>query len=150
MWIKGTGKIIYDPYRPGLKKNKDFWCVVDVDPEITRYYRYWVDKHISNPLGFEKKGLIKPAWDAHISVIRGETPPEDKMHFWKKYHGKLTQFEYSPCVKKTKESNRFNQQEDFWFVEVRSSMLKKIRDDFGFKSDWLFHITIGKKLKESR
>ena len=46
MWLTGTGIIRYDPPRPGLKTRIKWWCVVDIDREITRYYRWWVKKEL--------------------------------------------------------------------------------------------------------
>ena len=81
----GTGKIIYDPYRPGLKKNNKGWCIVTIDPEITRYYRWWIINR------FHIKELKQPSWDAHISIIRGEKDiiSDEVKPLWKKYHKKI-------------------------------------------------------------
>jgi len=51
-----------------MKSNVKWWCIVAVDREISRYYRGWIQKT------YHIKGLVKPAWDAHISVVRGEIP----------------------------------------------------------------------------
>jgi len=64
-WHTGHGYIKYDPYRPGLKKKKDWWAIVKIDREITRYYRWWVMKE-------RWIDLCQPSWDAHISIIRGD------------------------------------------------------------------------------
>lgn len=36
--------------------------------------------------------IQRPAWDAHISVIANECPP-DETH-WRKYEGRLIEYEY--------------------------------------------------------
>jgi hypothetical protein len=130
MWHKSSGKIIYDPPRPGLKKKKDWWVIIKVDREITRYYRWWVKNRYW-------VDLCQPSWNAHISIIRGEKPAKNKMHLWKKYNGMKVDFEYSHFVKQAKKP-------EFWLVEVRCPMLKKIRNEFGVPSNWMGHMTIGR------
>lgn len=136
-WHKSTGKIVYDPWRGGMKTRTDWWCVVEVDKEITRYYRWWIDKEVINPLEFKNKGLQIPSWDAHVSIIRGERPYGDLVHLWKKYHGRVVEFEYEHFPETgTKET--------FWQVEVRSEFLTNIRKEFGFPTNYPFHMTVGK------
>lgn len=130
MWHESTGVIKYDPPRPGMKRRTKWWAIVKVDREITRYYRWWV----WNRYMIELK---QPSWNAHISIIRGETPPESKLHLWKKYNGKKIQFKYSHFVKQAKK-------QQFWIVEVHCPFLKEIRDEFGFPSNWKQHLTVGK------
>ena len=130
-WLASTGVIRYDPPRPGLKRNKNWWAIIKIDREITRYYRWWVKKRYWID-------LCQPSWDAHISIIRGEKPDADKMHLWKKYEGKLVKFEYSPVIRQA------DNKPEFWFIDVRCPMLKTIRDEFGKPSNWRGHITVGR------
>lgn len=127
-WLKGQGIIKYDPYRPGLKKKKDWYAIVKVDREITRYYRWWVMKE-------KWIDLCQPSWDAHLSIIRSEKPYDDKMHLWKKYDGQKVIFLYN---------NNVHQVGNYWIVDVKCDKLKQIRNEFGFPSDWDFHLTIGR------
>ena len=88
--LKGTGILVYDPSRPGLKSKTDWWAVVNTDAEICRYYRWWVWRRYMIE-------LQQPSWGAHVSVIRGGKPPtEEKVRLWKKYQGEKIEFEYSP------------------------------------------------------
>ncbi len=138
MWLTGTGVIRYDPPRPGLKTRTKWWCVVDIDREITRYYRWWVKKELHID-------LCQPSWDAHISIIRGEHPNDETL--WKKYHGETVEFTYRHCPRQTSEKNyitAFTSPDCFWFVDVKSPKMKAIRDEFGFPSDWNFHLTFGR------
>jgi hypothetical protein len=134
MWHKSTGKIVYDPPRPGMKRRTQGWCVVNVDREITRYYRWLICKNVPG------LRLHAPAWDAHISIVRGERLPEDLKHLWKRYHKHITEFEYSHEV---------YQNGHFWFVKVRAPHLKAIRDEFRLPSDWSLHLTVGRTWDEA-
>ena len=125
-----TGVIKYDPPRPGMKKRTHWWAIVKIDKEITRYYRWWVKNrfHVD---------LYQPSWDAHISIIRGEKPADDKRYLWKKYDGRKVEFKYSHVVQQAKKP-------EFWLVEVECDLLKQIRKEFEFPTNWKFHITIGR------
>ena len=130
MWHTSTGIIQYDPPRPGMKRRTEWWAIIKVDREITRYYRWWV----MNRYWIDLK---QPAWDAHISIVRGEKPSKNKMHLWKKYHGQLVEFKYSHNVFQAEKP-------EFWVVEVDCPMVRQIRREFGFPSNWNSHITIGR------
>lgn len=147
--IRGTGIIEYDPPRPGMKNRVHGWCVAHVDREITRYFRWWVNKHILNPLDISVQGsqrkypfvpLHAPSWDAHISIIRGErhrfTPEQDAL--WRKYHGKRMEFYYSLDV------HQSPRQADFWIVDVVAPQMLNIRKELGLPSNWPLHLTIGR------
>lgn len=129
MWRESTGKIIYDPHRPGMKRKTQWWCVVPVDREITRYYRWLITREVPG------LALHPPAWDAHISVIRGEKPDDDKMHLWRKYHKQKVTFWYSHYVRRNGH---------FWFVEVRCPGLIEIRREMDKPADWSLHLTVGR------
>ena len=135
--IASSGKIVYNPPRPGLKKKRDWWAIVEVDREITRYFRWWVERELNVK-------LCKPSWDAHISIIRGERPPIEKLYLWEKYEGKEIVFKYSVNVRRSGDTTNNDRPQNFWFVEVECPLLREIRDEFGFPSDWKQHITIGR------
>lgn len=137
MWHTGYGYIKYDPYRPGLKRKKNWWAVVTVDREITRYYRWWVKKE-------NWIELCQPSWDAHISIIRGEKPPKNLEHLWKKYDGQKIEFRYKHHVRQSGDTTGGDRPDHYWFIEVDCPKLKEIRDEFGFPSNWKFHITVGR------
>lgn len=130
MWLKTSGTIVYDPHRFDMKKRTKWWCVVNLDKEITRYYRYWVMHRYWID-------LEQPSWDAHVSVIRGEEPPDNLKQLWKKYDGQTVEMWYNHSVFQAKKK-------EFWTLDVKSEFLTNIRKEFGFKTDWDFHLTIGK------
>lgn len=138
MWHKGSGTIVYDPPRPGMKKDTKWWCVINVDREITRYYRWWLLRR------YHIKGLNKPSWDAHISVIRGEEPRNEHKHLWKKYHGERVSFRYKHSPYQGNAVGRKSKTGGFWQVEVQCDFAVEIRKEFGFPAHWPLHLTVGR------
>lgn len=132
---RGSGVIKYDPYRAEMKRRTDWWCIVDVDREITRYYRWWLKKehHI--------KCLEQPSWDAHISVIRGESQCKKRPDLWKKYHNKQVDFLYQHGqIRSHPDPNGGT----FYWVDVECPFLGQIRKEMGLPIGWRFHITVGR------
>jgi len=136
-WHEGHGWIKYDPPRGRMKKKTKWWAIVNVDKEITRYYRWWVMKE-------RWIDLCQPSWNAHISIVRGECPPEDLMHLWKKYDGQRIDFKYKHDVYQGSSTTGNNNPEAYWCVEIDCPKLIEIRKEFGFKHDWKLHLTIGR------
>lgn len=101
-----SGRIVYDPPRGPMRNTTQWWAVVDVDIEITRCYRWWVKQG----LGID---LHKPAWDAHISAIRGEKPPVGLEHPWKKYHGQKVDFVYHHNPRQSGDITGFDRPDHF-------------------------------------
>lgn len=156
-WHKSTGVIVYDPYRFGMKTKTDWWAVLDVDKEITRYYRWWIDKHVFNPLKIDHEGMDKylkekypvttlypPSWDAHVSIIRGEKPRPDLMHLWKKYHGEKVEFLYKHEPRFSGDTTGGDRPNSFWFVEVHCPKLMEIRKELKRPTQWKLHLTVGR------
>ena len=136
-WITGTGIIKYDPWRGAMKRKTNWWAVVEIDKELSRYYRWWVKKELH-------VDLYQPSWDCHCSIIRGERPPENLRHLWKKYDGHRIEFRYKHHVRQSGDTTGGDRPDHYWFVEVDCPLLKQIRDEFGFPSNWKQHITIGR------
>jgi hypothetical protein len=151
--IRGTGRICYDPHRPDMARGTKWWCVATVDREITRYLRWFLNRELLNPLQIEQTGslakypyvnLCQPAFDAHISIIRGRgdffggDPKPWQLKLWKKYQGKEMEFFYDTNVTMSK------RQPDFWTMKVDAPQMLEIRKEMGLKSDWKLHITVGR------
>lgn len=149
LMIKGYATVIYDPERPGLKNRAQGWAVADVDKEITRYFRWWIDKNITNPLGLNIQGSLKkypfinlchPSWNAHISIVRGEKNriSPDKKHLWGKYQNQIFEFQYDL------NPHQILEKPDFWVVEVHAPELLNIRKELGLITTWPLHLTVGR------
>jgi hypothetical protein len=130
MWLESKAKIVYDPYRGGMKHRVDWWCVAEVDREITRYYRWWLQKE------FHLHDMLQPSWDAHISIIRGEKPTPKLMHLWKKYNGMVVPFKYNISPERSS-------RDDYWTVEVKCDFLMNIRHEFNRPTHFPLHLSIG-------
>lgn len=161
-WQTGEGILVYDPKRPNLKKkNGPWWCVVETRDSISAYYRqllmrrWWEARDIEGNPAFtvrhtkvdddyrEIDMLIKPpSWGNHISVVRGEEPPDDCKKYWRLGHGKTVTFQYNTEPKKI---IKWKDATEFWFLEVRSQELTEIRERLGLKTFYSFHLTIGRR-----
>lgn len=142
--FKITGTLQYDPPRdglknqPGRKQRTDWWAVVHIPRDITRYYRWLTAKNIP---GLK---LYAPAWDAHVSVIRGERPSQNKINLWKKYEGERIDMWYDTDIQCSDIKGHGVTSGKFWFVEVVSPRLAEIRQEFGFPTNWKFHLTFAR------
>lgn len=139
----GTGIIQYNPARPGMKHRTDWWCVVKVNKELTRYYRWWLEyeKHLH---------LQPPSWDAHISVVRGERPRPAFVDGWKKYQGEKVDFTYQHGSIRIDRSQRTDDKAknaiggEYYFIDVMCPRLDEIRSELGLKVGFNYHFTIAR------
>lgn len=135
-WHEGYGRIIYDPHRGTMKRDTSWWCVIDVDKEITRYYRWWLqrEKHII---------LQQPAWDAHISVVRGERAVQRNAAMWGKRHGQRVHFRYEHGdIQVSKDRDAPGH---FHWIRVDCPAVDEIREELGLIASWKYHhVTIGR------
>ena len=139
------GKLIYDPIR-NMEKNTKWWCVLEIDEEIARYYRNFVDKEwVLADHSTLKRRYLKPPHKAHISIIRGEKPQKN-IQDWNKYKkGKLVSFKYSNKIRQT--SFHKDGKDYFWFIEAIFPEYNQIRSHFGLPTqrngnEFKGHITI--------
>lgn len=137
MCFKSTGIIQYDPPRGRMKKKTSWWCVINVDREITRYYRWWVyNRYLIE--------LAQPSWDAHISIIRGEQPKPHLKKLWKKYDGQQVEFTYNHNPRQSGDTTGFDRPDCFWFVNVQCALGTQIRKEFELPHNWSLHLTFGR------
>ena len=129
-----SGKIVYDPFRAQMKKRTEWWAVIEVDKEITRYCRHLVEKEYG-------VRLLPPAWDAHVSIIRGESIAKQNQSLWKKYHGQSVDLKITLDLSRAKRECG----KHFWFVDVECQRALDIRAELGRPSNWPPHLTIGRE-----
>lgn len=135
--LNGTGRVIYDPRRPGMKRRTEGWCVANIDDELARYYRWWVMKRYWIE-------LCKPSWGAHISIVRGERVRPKFQHNWKLFQNKKINFKYTNHVLRTGKNGVEGESDHFWYVNVISDDLNDIRNSLGLRIYPHYHITIGR------
>jgi hypothetical protein len=133
--IPSTGTLRYAPtLRNGSTARRDggsteWWLILDCDPELGRLLRHqyavW-HRHA--------RTLQPPLWGAHVSVVRGEEPP-DKAG-WKRWAGREVGFEYAPEPCET---------DGYLWVPVRSPVLLDVRGELGLPPEPTpgFHLTFG-------
>lgn len=129
--FNSTGKLVYDPTLAyNVKTTQDpFWLILECDPELARYYRYLTKRY------FSLDWLMRPAWGAHVSVIRGEkvTKPE----LWAKDKGRQIKFEYTGEVR--------TNGRHYW-LDISCPELLHLRKQYGLNRNPVFgklHLTIG-------
>jgi len=134
-----TGKLIYDPCREGLKTKNKGWAVVEIKGSIDKYYRWFLEKEY---------GIIthRPAWGAHVSVIRGERLKPQYQHLWKKYHNMQFNMQLRTFLRFNNDTKPIDNHPScsFWFMDVICPELKAIRDELDLPSNYNFHLTVGR------
>lgn len=113
-----------------IKPVTDWWLLLTVDPEISRYYAWLARSYgIDIELG-QRHG-------PHISVVQGEGKHIRNKKFWYTLKRKPVQFEYS---------NQLHDDSYHVWVDVRSQELDNIRRGLGLQPEpWNpFHLTLGR------
>jgi hypothetical protein len=134
--FRATGRLRYSPTNNGKVIRRDggttkWWLVIDCDPNIGRYYRelYRMDN-------YSVRTIQRPAWDAHISVIANEQPPDKFMSAWRKHEGQRIEYEYVHYA----QSNG-----TYVWLPVWCEKALDIREELGLKRNpyHQLHLTVG-------
>jgi hypothetical protein len=126
-----TGILQYDPGK-GLKHYEPWWALLLCDDEIARYYSWQLKKH-----GVEVFPNNTGLWGTHVSVMKGEVPPD--VSAWGKYEGYEVEFHFSHLI-------RFENGKHAW-VDVYSEDLSAIREELGFVFKPWYHLTVGRLMR---
>lgn len=129
--FKSVGKLVYSP-KTHLSSSQR-WLILACDDQITDYYRKLFYQE------FPYKGkLQRPVWGAHISLIRGESIPNEEC--WRMWNNKWIEFNYYPGV--------IDNGEYFW-MKVSCKQFSVLRRKLGLsdRPKFGFHLTIGKIIK---
>jgi hypothetical protein len=137
---RSVGTVRYSPtLRNGSTTRRDggsteWWVILDCDPELGRLLR-----HLYTVAAFRTRTVQPPLWGPHVSVIRGEEPPDKAA--WKRLVGEPVEFEYEPEVRET---------DDYLWVPVRCLRMLDHREELGLSRvpNPPLHLTIGNRQHE--
>lgn len=131
MDFTATGTLVFDPVAG--KAQNPWWAIIECPKDIIEYYHHWIAKE-------ENVKLNKPLFGAHISVIRGEEPPDSFKSIWGAGQGSELLFSYKHEV----ETNG-----EYWWLRVRCEELNALRKKMGLNSEveFDFHLTIGRVIQ---
>ncbi len=130
--MKSSGILLSDPQSESGTKLGEWWLILTCCPDLARYYRM-----IYNTWNRTKDlKLMKPAWDAHVSVVRGEIP--EYKDLWRSWDGKEMEFSYDPELSGNGE---------YYWLDVECEELLDIREKLGLPRMPVFglHLTIGRR-----
>jgi len=133
VWLvmfSSTGSIRSSPTFPGQLVPSKCWVVVDVDPEIGRYYR-----SLYRAGTWDCAARIqRPSWKEHISVVRNEEPPNDDL--WGSLDGRVVEFRYD---------NEVCSDGLYFWLNVECDELLDLRQQMGLsrRPEYPLHITLG-------
>ncbi len=134
-------------YDPNLGKElidyEPFWLIGTGDAGIGMYYQHLLKIEMQRQCRYLV--IDKPAWNTHVSVVRGEEPTIAGI--WGKHARRKIKIDYEPIIK----TNYLH----YW-LDAYSSDLEDIREEMGLsrksfvyidgvKKPIEFHITIGNR-----
>lgn len=131
MMFETTGILRYDPHRPGMKTRTVWWCVIELDDAIASYYRWFIDREWwQADSSTIKRGYHRPAWGAHVTVIRGERPRKNESD-WKYRDGERISIRYDNKIRQTSSAVYADEPDKFWFVDAHWDGYTELRKHFG-------------------
>lgn len=114
------------------KYSQQWWALLECDAEVSNYYTWQLRKY-----GIEITSNAKGLWGTHVSVLKGEPPPNPE--HWGKYEGYEVEFNYTHII-------RYDNGKHAW-VDVYSEDLSAIRQELGFPFKPWYHMTIGRLVR---
>lgn len=112
----------------------EWWVILDSDPELGRLLR-----HLYQQARFRTVTPQPPLWGTHVSVIRGEEPPDKTL--WKRRDGERVEMQYEFEVQETR---------GYLWVPVWCLPANELRLELGLSADPTpsMHLTFGNLLGE--
>ena len=96
-----------------LRYSGEYRLVVEVDPELARYYRALIPSWLP---------ANRPRWPAHITIVRPEKEVPIHLEYWGKYEGDSVPFLYDPEIKSGK---------IYYWLNIWCKRLEDIRTELG-------------------
>lgn len=81
-WFDCQGYLKYSPKRLGDHVSPNWWLTAQYDNEVAKYFRKLYELSV-----WRTAKLMKPAWDAHVTIIRNEEPPLHNQSRWEMWPG---------------------------------------------------------------
>ena len=133
--MRAVGTFRYSPeLRQGSLERRDggstrWWLIIDCDPELGRLFR-----RLHEMATYRTRPLQAPLWGTHVSVIRGEEPPNPAE--WGRFQGAEVEFDYEPLVQET---------DGYLWVAVACPRALDLREQLGLPREPKppLHLTIG-------
>ena len=113
--FKGKGTLHY-AFIDGV----GYRLVLNIDQGIVNFYRSLIPKWFN---------VIPQKYNAHISVVRKETPKN--LEFWKAYEGQVVEFLYDVDIQ---------HDHQYWWLNCYSHRLEEIRQELGLSNKSLYSI----------
>lgn len=113
-----------------------WWLIIDCDPDLGRFLRHLF------AVGYHRtRSLQPPLWGPHISVVRGEEPPDPAA--WGRLDGATVAFEYDSVLRET---------EGFVWCPVECPEALAVRETLGLLRcpDPPLHLTVGNCIEGPR
>lgn len=119
-------------YSENLPGKDQWWLVVDCCPDIVAYYKWLVERGTYARLNTPKFG-------SHISVISGEEPIKN-IDKWGEHTGESITVDAGPLYSLDANSE---DKSKIYCVNIECERLIDLRELFGLKKEYPFHLTIG-------
>lgn len=158
-WLKTSGKLVYEPSRPGFKKShKERTLIIELPrDDLDLYYQWFLRKQLGSWFdSYQRRQRVfndsqtalteiaenlplvtRPMWGMHVTVVRGDEPGW-RSQAWKLHAGERIDVFYKPELERTW---------GFWSMPVKGDGLFELRRELGLKAYHDFHITVARELK---
>ena len=131
IWFTTSGILRFDPLRPGMKRRTEWWCIVEVDNSIQDYYRWLMDREWWNAdRSTIKRCYVRPSWNGHLSVIRGEEPRKNE-YLWGVGSGEKVVVRYDNQIRQTQNALHSGEVDKFWYINAEWDGYVALRKQFG-------------------
>lgn len=125
--LKSSGIFVCNPEAKGIPAGQ-WWLILQCCPDLAKYCRMMINKY---NLGSFK--VMKPAWDSHISVTRGEEPKNKEL--WNSLTGREVDFYYE---------NKIETNDRYYWLPVQSDAILDVREQLGLLREpyYKLHLTV--------
>lgn len=126
--FRSLGTLVYDPKLKSGSPSGAWWLIVECCRDLLAYYFATAGRLYGG-----RCTLLRPAWGSHVTVVRGEEPPNKAE--WGYRGGAEVQFDHSP---------ELQTDDAYWWLTVRCDELAAVRKRLGLRPvpEVGFHLTV--------